>query len=94
MRGYKPLLWKKYFDTGYGLTNYLFKVIAVFGLTANMLKTTVIAILIYSVGCVILGRIWLYSRLVDTETEISNMFNPFVKDMRKKFNIKERETFK
>jgi len=94
LRLYKPILWKKYFDTGYGLTNYIFKVIAVFGLTANMIKTTIIFVLIYSVFCLILGRLWLYSHLIDTETEISNMFNPFVKDMREKFGIPNKETFK
>ena len=94
LRGYRILLWKKYFDTGYSLTNYVFKLIAVFGLTSQMLKSTIIVLILYSFGCLILGRWWLYSRLLDTELEISNMFDPFVKDMRTKFDIKERETFK
>jgi len=94
MRGYKLLLWKKYFDTGYGLTNYIFKLIAVFGLTSSMVKETFIILSAYTIGCLILGRLWLYSRMLETETEIANMFNPFVKDMRKKFGIKEKETFK
>lgn len=94
MKGYRILLWKKYFDTGYGLTNYLFKLIAVFGLTTQKFKTTFIVLFLYTIACFLLGRLWLYSRLADTETEISNIFNPFVYDVRKKLKIKERQGFK
>ena len=94
LRLYKPLLWKRYFDTGYSLTNYFFKIVAVFGLTSGRTKETMITLFVYSFFCLILGRFWLYSRLADTEKEISNMFDPFVKDMREKFGIKEKEKFK
>ena len=94
MRGYKFLLWKRYFDTGYGLTNYIFKLIAVLGLTSQMVKETFLILFVYSIGCLILGRIWLYSGLQHTETEIGNMFNPFVDDMRNKFGIPKKEKFK
>lgn len=94
MKGYKFLLWKKYFDTGYGLSNYVFKLIAVFGLASQRVGDTFIILGAYSFACFIVGRWWLYSDMLSTETEIQNMFNPFVTEMRKKFKIKQKQTFK
>lgn len=82
LRGYKILLAKAYFDKGYGLTNYLFKLIAVFGLTTQLVKSTAIIIAIYSVSCYIIGRLWYKYKFIETENEISNIFNPFQREMR------------
>jgi len=84
LRLFKILIAKAYFDKGYGLTNYLFKIIAVFGLATQMASETFIALAIYSIGCYALGRLWYKKKYIETENEIANMFNPFVREMREK----------
>jgi len=82
LKGFKLLLAKAYFDKGYSLTNYFFKLVAVFGLTTQMAQETFIILFCYSIFCYFFGRWWYAHHLVETETEINNMFNPFVKEMR------------
>ena len=88
LRGYKILLAKAYFDKGYGLTNYFFKLVAVFGLTSAMLKTTFYILFVYSISCYFIGRWWYNSKIIDTENEINNIYNPFQRQVRDKLNIK------
>ena len=80
---FKLMIMKKYFDLGYGLTNYFFKLVAVFGLTTQLAKTTFIILFIYSISCYFIGRIYCKYHWFEVETEINNRFNPFVKEMRK-----------
>ena len=76
------MLWKSYFDRGYGITSYLKYFIAFFGLTSRDVKTTFIIGIIYGLSCFLIGWLWYRYGLVETETEISNRFNPFVKEVR------------
>ena len=84
LRCFRPLIAKAYFDKGYGLTHYFFKLVAVFGLTTQLTEATFTVLFLYSVGCYVLGRYWYNSKLIETEVEIGNIFNPFVREMREK----------
>ena len=91
MRGYKILLWKAYFDQGYGVTGYLKFIIAFFGLASRDVISTLIFSFIYGLLCFLVGYLWFKYNLIDTEQEIRNRFNPFVKEMR---NSVKRKVFK
>lgn len=84
MRLYRPLLWKAYFDKGFSLTNYFKYLLLLFGWATSDVQNTIIIGIIWCFSCLILGRLWFYYRLIDTEQEILNQFNPFVKDMRER----------
>ena len=79
---YKIFLHKAYFDKGYSLTNYFFKLIAVMGLTSRMMKATFWILLFYSILCYFLGRYAHFHNWVDTENDVANNFNPFQKEVR------------
>ena len=85
MKAYKFLLWKAYFYKGYGLTNY-FKYALAFSGIFNLItaKIAIYSIIIYIFSCFFIGWMWFKIGLVDTENEIQNMFNPFMKEMREK----------
>jgi len=82
MRLYRPLLWKAYFDKGFSLTNYFKYILLVFGWATSDVKTTVIIGIVWCFACLILGKIWFYYKLVDTENEIQNIVNPFMGEVR------------
>ena len=88
---YKPLLWKFYFDKGIGLTSYvkyLFALLGFYSLQKDIPMEFLLFLgIAYAVFCLILGRLWCYFNLVDTETEITNIFNPFVKQVRHKLRL-------
>ena len=84
MRGYKILLLKAYFDKCRGVTDYLKYLIGFFAISSLNVRATLIIALFYGVLCFIVGWLWFKYKLVDTETEIGNRFNPFVKEMRRK----------
>ena len=84
---FKILLVKKYFDIGYGLTNYFFKALAVFGLSTNMAKETIIVLTLYTLSLYFIGRFYVKYKFLDVENEVNNKFNPYVRQMRKKFGI-------
>ena len=84
LRGFRFLLAKAYFDKGYGLTNYFFKLVAVFGLTTRMIEETFYIIFFYSISCYFLGRAWYKYKMIETENEISNIFNPFQREVRRR----------
>lgn len=69
---------------GLALTNYVKYLIAFFGL-ATQDATAVIALgLIYALASYLLGYLW-FKHMVEAETEVGNMYNKFVKEMRKKY---------
>lgn len=90
MKCFKILLAKAYFDKGLSLTNYLKYAVAVLVVKIPV-KQGIIAGIIYGIFCYIFGKVWYKFHLVETEAEINNIFNPFVKDVREKLGI---ETFK
>lgn len=85
---YKFLVFKTYFDSGYGLTSY-FKYLVAFlgvsGLIAEVLsfKQVVYIGIGYGVFCYIIGRLWYYLRLPEISAYIDNKFDPFVHEMMK-----------
>ena len=81
---YRLLLQKRYFDTGLGLTNYIKYLIAFFGLASSDIKTTLWIALTYGVACYFIGRIWFLYNWPEIDMEISNNYNLFVKEMRRK----------
>lgn len=78
----KICLWKLFFEKGYGLTHYLFKLGAVVGIAAQDWRNTLIFGFIYAVFCFILGRFWYKTDFMRWEIEIVNRVNPFVKEVR------------
>lgn len=88
MRAYKLLLWKAYFDKGWGLTNYFKYVLVFFGLYEILnVRQAMYFILFYLMSCMLIGWVWFRSGLVDTENEIQNIFNPFQKEMRARLKV-------
>lgn len=86
LKCYKLLLWKRYFDTGFSLTNYFKYLLLIFGWATDDVKTTIIIGIVWAFACLILGRLWFHYRLIDTEQEIMNIFNPFQREVRAKLN--------
>ena len=90
-RFWKLLMIKKWFDTGLGLTNYLKYPLVLFGIAEITLfrsyKIILIASVLYTIICFILGWAWLKYGFFLTKQEISNIFNLFVKEMRERKNI-------
>lgn len=81
---YKLLMFKRYFEQGYGLTNYLKYLIAFFGLASSNLKLTLALGILYVPVCFLLGWYWYNHGWIILDTEISNQFNLFCKEVRKK----------
>jgi hypothetical protein len=90
-RCYKLLLWKAYFDKGFGLTNYLKYALLVFGWATNSVEQTIIIGIVWCIGCLILGKLWFKYKIVEVENEVQNHVNPFMREMRTALKIK---TFK
>lgn len=82
------VLWKSYFDRGNALANYLLYLIGFFGLASRDVKTTLILAVLYAIGCFFLGWAWTRFKWLSAEIEVSNRFNPFVKEMRKSIHRK------
>jgi len=83
LRWFKPLLAKAYFDKGMSLTNLLKYAVALFAIKIPSSKYAILAGVLYVIFCYILGRLWFKLKLIETEIEIGNIFNPFVREMRK-----------
>ena len=83
---YTFLLWKRYFEQGYALTSYAKYIIFLVGIGeifVNKSYKIVIALgFVYGIMCFFIGWAWLRFGFYETETEISNRFNPFVKEVR------------
>lgn len=85
---YKFCLFKSYFEKGYGLSHYVFKLIAVIGMTSQQLANTIYAIIAYTIACFFVGYMWYKSDLIIAEHEVGNQFNLFQIEMRKALNSK------
>jgi len=84
MKWLRFCLHKAYFDKGYGLTSYVKYGIALFGLSSLDVKTTMILGIGYGIFCYVVGRVWFHYGFQLADTEVYNIFNPFVKEMRRK----------
>ncbi len=88
-------LHKRYFDIGYGLTQYFKYLIILFGISSLDVKKTLVIGLIYGICCYILGFIWLNTDFYKAEIEVSNQNNLFVKETRemiKEWNLQKKTT--
>jgi len=85
---------KYYFNIGYGETSLLKYFIAFFGLASNDVTKTMIFGVLYGLGCFIIGYIICRSGFQDAQIEVGNMFNPFVKQMRKTKLLNSKASFK
>lgn len=79
---YRILLYKNYLDTGLGLTYYLKYLILLFGVMSMDVKNTIFIIIAYVIISFILGYCWFRFGWMEANTEVSNRFNKFVKEMR------------
>jgi len=90
MKFYRFALFKAYFDKGYGVTSYLKYLIAAGGFAAvidGMKPQILIFIfLFYGFTCFFIGKLWYKYKIADAEKEVDNNINPFVREMRLKFN--------
>jgi hypothetical protein len=82
-------LWlKRYFDTGVGLTSYFKYVVALFGLYSLdkgiPMEWTLLLGVFYIILCFSAGYFWIKYKMTDYEYEISNLLNPFQKEVREK----------
>lgn len=90
MRYYNFCLLKAWFEKGYGLTNYIKYIIALFGLSSLNVKATLIMGLVYGLSCFLIGWVWYHYKFIEAEHEVNNRVNPFVKEMRSTY---KRTTF-
>jgi len=92
MKYYKLALWKYYFEKGYSIMSYPKWVIAIFGIGEVVKKNYLIVCFgafLFLILCILIGK-WIWkSGFADAETEVSNVVNPFVKQVRKKLEIKK-----
>ena len=79
---FKFILCKRYFDQGYGMTSYLKYIIALFGISSLDVKSTLIMGFAYAIFCFMVGFLWFKFGFFEIDTEISNRFNRFVREMR------------
>lgn len=84
MKFWKTLTLKAYFDKGYGVTGYLKYLVALFGISTLDVVQTLGLAFIYGMICFVVGWLWYKYRLADTENEILNKYNPFVRQVRRK----------
>ncbi len=95
MKFLKFALHKRYFDQGFGVLNYVKYPLALLGFAIPNIKYIILVAIFYAVVCYIVGWWWLNRGMLDAENEISNRFNPFVRDVREKFGIpKKRKVYK
>ncbi len=81
---YRLLLYKSYLDKGLSLTYYFKYLILLFGFTTQEIKITLIVAGVYAVLSFFLGWLWFKYKWIEAEQEVSNRYNKFVKEMRRK----------
>ena len=79
-------LWKSYFETGRGITDYVKYFIGFYALASREIWITLLLALAYAVVAFFIGKAWYKYNFQEATQEVSNQFNPFVKEMRKKLN--------
>ena len=82
---FKLLLWKRYFDQGFGIFNYFKYLVVLVGFERALshdLSSTIWILLAYALACFIAGWAYIHYGFWETEIELSNRFNPFVTEMR------------
>lgn len=90
MRFLKFALHKRYFDTGFSVLNYLKYPLVLMGIAIPNVKSIIGVAVLYGLACYFLGWWWLNKGMTEAEAEVSNRYNPFVKEMRS--SIKKEKT--
>lgn len=80
---------KAYFEKGNSIINYAKYLIAFFGLASQDIYTTMILGVAYGITAYIIGVIWYRSQFIEAEIEVGNIFNIFVKEVRRELNKKQ-----
>lgn len=83
MKYFKFALHKRYFDTGFGVLNYVKYLVGFFALASLNWKATLIVGFAYGVACYLVGWYWINKGIWEAENEVSNQFNPFQREVRK-----------
>ena len=87
---YKLMLLKAYFESGYAFLSYPKWVIAVFGIGEVVNKNYLVVltgVLFFFFACLLGGWIFIKFGFLEAQQEVSNQFNLFVKELRKRKNI-------
>lgn len=85
MKLFRAALLKRYFDEGYGFTNYFKFLIAFYGMASLNVKNTLIMGVAYGLSCFFIGWLIFWSGFKKASIEVDNRVNPFVNEMREKF---------
>lgn len=80
---YKINLQLAYFNEGMGKLNYVKYLLIFFGVASLDVKWTLIFGIIWGISCYMFGRWWFRKGWKESEVEVTNKINPFVKEMRK-----------
>lgn len=81
------LLYKKYFDTGYGHMHYLKLIITVFGvswLLEGGYTKTIFWLVAYAGWCYLFGWVWIKWHWLEADMDLNNYFDVFVRQVRRK----------
>ena len=78
------VLYLRYFEKGYGLSHYLFKLIAIFGIVSQDINSTAYILAVYTLLCFGVGWAWHHYGFMEKQIELNNKFDPFVREMRNK----------
>lgn len=81
---FKILLLKSYFDAGFAWSKYLTYFIGFFALASMDVKTTMIVTLAYGICCFFFGWFLYKYGWIEAQVEVSNQYNRFVHEVRKK----------
>ena len=79
---FKFILYKRYFEMGYSITGYVKFMIAIFGISSLNVAATIIMGILYAFACFAVGWAWFRYGFMELDTEITNQYNSFVKEMR------------
>lgn len=86
MKFYKLAFFEACFNKGYGVTAPIKYLVALIGISNSIVTENMqLAIIMgfgYVIGCFVLGYILYKIKYVDAQIEVSNRFNPYVKEMR------------
>ncbi|GAF90404.1 unnamed protein product [marine sediment metagenome] len=87
---YKLMLFKAYFEHGYSFMSYPKWVVAIFGIGEVVNKNyniVIIGAFIFFISCVVIGWLFIKWGFYEAQQEVSNQFNLFVKELRKRKTI-------
>ena len=94
MRFYKFALIKRWFDIGYGISSWFKYIVVLVGFDAVMkqvdMKWILLGGVIYALACFLVGYLWIKLGILEAEQEVSNVYNLFVKQMRRKVVVPKK----